>query len=110
MKIRLPLDQAFPPKPVVTREVEFLGDYPVTVDYMNSVWGEISKFGAKVMPDGRIWVIHGLTNKPVQRHEVVPSGSDGKGNIIYLKTGEKMRPGLDTIYPSVWLNPKKAAL
>lgn len=102
MKIRVPVEKKDSPAP----QPEW-GKYPETTAYINSVWGEISAYGTKQMPDGRVWVIHGLTNTPVERHKVVPASSDGKGNYIYLRPGEKIPAGAQ-VFPSVWLNPAHA--
>lgn len=98
MKVRIQID---PPRDNRWKE------YPETVEHINSVWGDISKYGTKQMPDGRVWVIHGMTGKPMERHKAVPVSQDGHGNVIYLLPGEKLRPHLQ-VYPSLWLNPAKA--
>jgi hypothetical protein len=96
MKIRIP----------VQKKEEPVKQGPPSTEEIHSVWGEITRYGTKIMPDGRIWVIHGLTGQPLERYAAVPVASDGKGNFIYLKPGEKIRAGIDRVHPSVWLNPK----
>lgn len=81
-----------------------IGGYPETVEYINSVFGEISKYGGKEMPDGRVWVIHGRTGLPVERHKVVAWRADEKGNVIYLSVGEDLKAH-EIAKPSVWANP-----
>lgn len=81
-------------------------NYAVTREYLESIWGNITRYGTKVMSDGRQWVIHGKTGEPFERQQGYATLAKhmGKEAFIWLKKDEKLSP-LDEPMVSIWRNP-----
>lgn len=81
-------------------------NYAPTREYLESIWGNVTRYGTKVMADGRQWVIHGKTGEPFERQQgyAILAKHLGKEAFIWLKKGEELS-ALDEPMVSIWKNP-----
>jgi len=75
----------------------------VTKYFLDSIGGNITRHGIKVMADGRQWVLHCISGEPIERYLSEPF-RDSKGNIFWKFKGEKISP-LDRLTQYSWKNP-----
>lgn len=78
-------------------------NYQVSKEFLDSVGGEITRYGTKIMADGRQWVIHCLTGEPIERKDA-KGFKDAKNNIFWIGKYEPI-PVIETPKQYVWKNP-----
>lgn len=94
MKVKL-LGESTPETPKLTPKIDRV--------YLESIWGNITRHGIKVMADGNQYVIHCLTGEALLRHDAQPF-MDAKGNPLWVRKSEKLGP-LDRPSNYRWRNP-----
>lgn len=77
--------------------------YPILINYLNSIYGDIDRYNVKTMADGRQWVIHATEACPIERKDADPM-RDSRGNIMWIRKGQKLSP-LDRPTMHQWRNP-----
>lgn len=80
-------------------------NYETTKEYLDSIYGDITKYGVKIMADGRQWVLHCITGKPFDRREADPI-RDARGNVFWKKKGEDISV-VDRLVQLEWGNPDR---
>lgn len=94
-------------KPKVISE-SFYKPYEPTKEFLDSVWGDINRYGIKIMADGKQWVLHCVTGDPLERNQAEPF-KDKTGNVLWKKKDEIISV-LDKVSHFVWKNPSQSSL
>lgn len=82
--------------------------YRISKEFLDSVWGNITRHGIKIMADGRQWVLHCISGIPMERENAEPF-KDNKGNIFWKKKGEILSI-VDQLKQYSWNNPSQSKL
>lgn len=83
-------------------------NYEPTIIFLNSVWGNITTHGIKIMADGRQWVVSALSGLVFERKDAKPM-QDKKGNIFWIGKDEKLSP-IDVLNFHRWKNPGQLSI
>ncbi len=79
--------------------------YKPTKDFLDSIWGNITRHGIKIMADGRQWVLHCITGEVLAREECEPF-KNKQGSVMWKRKGEEISV-LDQLKYFAWKNPEQ---
>jgi hypothetical protein len=82
--------------------------YSKSREYLDSIWGNITTHGIKIMSDGNQWVINCLTGEVMGRSDA-QAFRDPKGNIMWIGKNEQLSP-LDRPTFYQWKNPSQLSI
>ena len=80
-----------------------IAHYEPTMEFLNSIYGDITMHNVKVMADGKQYVVDALLGGVLERHQARPM-KDAKGNILWVGKDAIISP-LDRLTFTPWKNP-----